>query len=70
MAEVIIEVAEPGDTDDPGKWRWLEMEHSIDGRKLARQFLYALPTARVEQTAAGYRVWAMACDPAPPPEDD
>lgn len=62
MSDEPIEVAEPEGASDPGLWRYVRMEHSIPGKVYARECLEALPTARVEQTPDGYRVWAASCD--------
>lgn len=58
------EIDEPKNTPnaEKGLWRYVTGAHSQRGKSDARELLEALPTARVELTPKGYRVWAGACD--------
>lgn len=45
------------------EWMYVRMDHEPGGERRARHFFNALPTARVEKTDDGYKVWAADCHP-------
>lgn len=59
----ITEIDEPEGLpeDEKGKWRYVKAHSSIRAPG-ALAHLEALPTARIEVVAGGFRVWARSCD--------